>query len=362
MKILRNYLLKEFFSPFILSFLILTFVMLLGNMVKLVDMIINKGVSILLVFELFALYIPDLASYTLPVAFLIAILFAFSRLSSDNEVLAIRTSGINLINIISPFLAFGIVLSLFLFIINDRITSRTHLAAKRALTEVGIKNPAAALEAGTFINSFERYILFIYDINGNKLTNVRIYEPQEGKPTRTIVAKRGEFISLPLEKKIKLKLINGTSDEINPKDPANYYKLQFKTFFMTLNLAGQNREIDIKPKNLTVEELFRKVKELSSQGIETQPLLTEMQKRMAFAASPFIFALVGCPIALALGKGHRKRSSFVAAFIIVLIYFVLILGMEALTLQFSLPAILMWLPDVLCLFWGLILTFRICVY
>lgn len=361
MKIIRNYLLTEFISPFFLALTILTFVMLMGNMVKLVDMIINKGVSILLVFKLFSLYIPHMLSYTLPVAFLIGILFAFTRMSSDNELLAIRTSGVNLWHLIAPFIALGIILSLLLFMLNDRVISRTHLASKRALTEVGMTNPAAALEAGTFINSFERYILFIYDIKGNKLTNVRIYEPQEDRPTRTIVAKQGEFIAIPAEKKIKLKLINGTSDEINPKDPERYFKLQFKTFFMTLNLAGQNREIDIKPRNLTIAELLARIKELSVKGVETHPLITEIHKRMSSSTSPFIFALLGCPIALALGRHHRKRSSFITAFLITLIYFILSLGTEALTLQLMLPPIIMWLPASVCFLWGIILIVRICV-
>ncbi len=333
----------------------------MGNMIKLVDMVINKGVSILMVFKLFALYIPYLASYTLPVAFLVGILFTFVRLGSDNELLAIRTSGINLWHLIAPFVTVGIILSLLLFLLNDRIITRTHLASKRALTEVGLKNPAAALEPGVFINSFERYILFIYDIDGNKLNKVRIYEPQEGKPTRTIVAKKGEFISFPSEKKIKLKLINGTSDEVNPKDPENYYKLQFKTFFMTLNLAGQNRQIDIKPKNLSVDELLSEANELEEKGIEAHPLITEIHKRMAFSISPFIFALLGCPIALALGRHHRKKSSIAVAFFLALLYFILHLGAQALALQLFLPPVIMWVPDIIYLTWGAILNFRICV-
>lgn len=362
MKVIRTYLLKEFFSPFIFALLLLTFLMLMGNMVKLVNMIINKGVSILLVFQLFMLYLPFLLTYTIPISYLIGILFTFVRLSSDNELLAIRTSGVNLWNLIAPFLAMGVVLSLLLFLINDRVVTRTHWQSKKVLSEVGLKNPAAAFEAGTFITSFERYIIFIYEINGNKLTNVRIYEPQEGRPTRTIVAKRGEFISLAAEKKVKLKLINGTSDEINPKNPDNYYKLQFRNFFMTLNLANQNREIDIKPKDMDIMKLSVKSKEFASKGIETQPLVTEIHKRISSSLSPLIFAMLGCPIALALGKHHKKRSSFVIAFLITLIYFVLSLGAEALTLQLYLPATFMWLPDAICLLWGLILIYRICAY
>ena len=78
------------------------------------------------------------------------------------------------------------------------------------------------------------------DQKKNKLYNVRIYEPQgEGKPTRTIVAKSGEFIAVPEKNTIKLKLVDGTSDEPDPENPKNFYKLNFKTYFMNLALDQQ---------------------------------------------------------------------------------------------------------------------------
>ena len=207
MKILRNYILKEFLGPFFVSLAVLTLVMLLGNLIRLADLIINKGVDLLSVAKLFSYLIPALLTYTLPIAVLVAVFLSLGRLSSDNEIIALRTSGISILqSIIIPLLIVGLILSLLLIICNDRIVPHTHFASRRTLSSIGIRNPAAAIEAGTFIDSFSKYIIFIYRIDGNKLHQVRIYEPQANDtPCRTIVAKRGEFLSLPEKGMVKLK-------------------------------------------------------------------------------------------------------------------------------------------------------------
>jgi lipopolysaccharide export system permease protein len=225
MKILRDYFLKEFISPFFMALGVLTFVMLLGNLLKITELVINKGVDIFSVAKLFLLMIPYLMTYILPIAALAATLIALGRLSGDNEIIAIKACGINMLRMLAPILTLGITMSLLLVVFNDRVIPYAHYATRKTLIEVGIKNPTAALEPGVFINSFDKYILFIYHIDGNKLSNIRIYEPQENSPTRTIVAKRGEFIAIPEKKIIKLKLMDGTADEPDPDNPTNFYRL-----------------------------------------------------------------------------------------------------------------------------------------
>ena len=83
MKILRNYFLKEFIGPLFLALGLLTFVMILGNLVKIADLVIRKGVDIYSVTKLFLFLMPYLLTYTIPIASLVAVLLALGRLSSD---------------------------------------------------------------------------------------------------------------------------------------------------------------------------------------------------------------------------------------------------------------------------------------
>jgi lipopolysaccharide export system permease protein len=365
MKILRNYFLKEFIGPLFLSLGVLTFVMVLGNLIKIADLVINKGVDIYSVLKLFLFMMPYLLTYTLPIAALSAVLLSLGRLSSDNEIIAIKSSGINLFSLILPLLIVGIILSLVLLIFNDRVIPYAHFASRKTLIEVGIKNPTAALEPGVFINSFDKYILFIYHIDQNKLSNIRIYEPQgDDKPTRTIVAKKGEFIAIPEKNMIKLKLIDGTSDEVDPEKPDIFYKLNFKTYFMNLNLEQMQDKGKIvkKPKDMTIQELRREISKLNKEGINPIPLISEINKKIVLAFSCFVFILLGSSMAI-ITRRREKSINFGIAFVIVGIYYIMLMGSEALSLQGYLdPAIALWIPNIILGSIGAILTYRLCVY
>ncbi|UCH12381.1 MAG: LptF/LptG family permease, partial [Candidatus Omnitrophota bacterium] len=257
MKILRNYVLKELIGPFFLSIIVFTFALLVGNLIKLANFIITKGVDIISVSKLFFYLLPYLLSYTIPMAMLTACLLAFGRLASDNEITAMRASGISLFRISLPAIVVSLIISLGLIPLNNRLIPKARFVSRRILKEIGIKRPIAYLEAGTFIKAFGDYIVFIYAIDKDKLKNVRIYQPQEGKQTRTIVAEEGEIISIPKKNAIRLKLTNGTSDEPDPRDPENFCKLNFKTYYMTLSTkeAFNPKKLDRKPKEMTLNEL-----------------------------------------------------------------------------------------------------------
>jgi len=178
MKIIRSYILRECIGPFILSLVILTCVFLLGNLIQLTNLVINKGVPLATIGHVFVLMIPVLLGYTIPIACLIGIILAFSRFSSDNEIIALRAGGVHLGRLLIPLLILGIIVSLFSIILNERIIPYAHHEQRKALKNLGSKNPAALLEAGLFINAFDNQILFIHKIDGNKLYNITIYQPQ----------------------------------------------------------------------------------------------------------------------------------------------------------------------------------------
>jgi lipopolysaccharide export system permease protein len=366
MKILRNYLLKEFTGPLFLALGVLCFVMVLvGNLRKIADLIINKGVDPLSVSKLFIFMMPYIITYALPISILIAVLMALGRLSSDNELIAIRTSGINLFGLILPLIITGLILSLSLVIFNDRAASYAHFTYRKTLMEIGIKNPTAAFEEGVFINSFQNYILFIYHVDQkkNRLSNVRIYEPRgEGKPTRTIVAKGGEFIVMPEKNTVKLKLTDGSSDEPDPNNPTNFYKLNFKTYFMNLDLnqASDKGKIAKKSSDMTIEELRNEARRLENEGIDAAPLIAEINEKIALAFSCLVFILIGAPLAV-IARRREKSINLGIAVIVMAVYYPLFIGCEALGIQgYINPQLALWIPNMVLAIAGITLTFKLC--
>lgn len=348
MRILRTYLLKELLQPTLTSLILFTFVLLVGNLVKLTDLLVNKGVSVLSVLEMFGYLIPSLLTYTVPMAILTGTLLAFGKLSSDREILGMRTSGVSLLSIAAPILFVGFLVSVALVPINAQVVPWSHFATRQLLLDIGIRNPTAFLEAGTFIKEFEPYILFIYRVEGNRLHKVRIYEPQEAGPTRTIVAESGEFIPVPEEGRVLLKLYRGSADEPDPKNPTQFYKLEFETYAMNIHLRkGQTPEtLGKKPKDMTLKEMNEERRKLQLQGIDTTPLKIESYRRGALAFSTIAFVLVGFSLGITTRRAQRSIGLALSVVVFLGYYLLSVLGQTLAQKGLLHPALGLWLGNI----------------
>ncbi|MCM8762809.1 MAG: LptF/LptG family permease [Candidatus Omnitrophica bacterium] len=357
MRILRDYILKDFLHSFSLSIIVFTFVLLVGNIIRLADLVINKGVDMISVLKLFFYLIPWLLSFTLPVAALTGVILTFGRLSSDGELIAMKASGISLYRIASPVIMIGIIFSFVAFILNDQISSNASFASRKVIKEIGIKSPAAYLEESTFIRGFENYVIFIYEIRGNKFKNIRIYQPQEGKPTRTIVAESGEINTDPKRNIVELQLFNGTSEEPSPTDPQSFYKLNFKTYFMSLDLNKifKKEKIEKKTREMSINELRDQINQFIAQKIDPTPLYVEIYKKVNMSVASFVLVLIGIPLGI---RAHRSEKSigFGISLILFALYWGAFLGGVALALKGTMPPALgVSLPNAVFLILGLIL-------
>lgn len=350
MKILRKYMLKETVTMFIFSLVIFTFTLVVGNIIRLAELVINKGVDIRLVGKLFVYLIPFLLSYTIPMSMLASVLLVFGRLSSDNEITALRASGINLYRLSFPILVMGLLFSLFLVVLNDIVIPRMHFASRKIIKNIGIKTPASYLEPGTFIKSFKGYIIFINEIDKNTMKGIRIYQPQDNRSTRTIIAERGEFITLENQNGVKLKLTNGTSDEPNPKNPTNFYKLNFKTYYITLNVDEANAPSDYtekKPKEMNFQEIKNDIERLGRYHVDTPSLIAEFHRKISISFACLVFVIVGVPLGIFTRRGEKTIQFAIALGVIVVYYLLMAAGMALSLKNIWSPVFWMYLPNII---------------
>ena len=360
MRILRNYILQECLLPFFIAISVLTSVFLLGYLPQLANRVINKGMSLAAVSKMFLFYIPILLGYTLPIACLITIILTFGRMSAENEILAMRASGIYIRRLLMPLIMVGVILSLTVHLLNDRFIPTAYDAQTRILQETGSQNPIAMLEAGTFINAFDKYIIFIYRIENDRLYGVRIYQPQNNKATRTIIAQEGEFVQVPDKDKLLLKLINGTSDEPDLKNPNNFYKLNFQNSFITMDLSKKQGKREKKPKAMTLRELDEKTQEYKKMSVDASPLITEYQRRLAWSLTPLLFILLGFPFAVITHR-RAKSANILFAVLFAAPYYLLSLACQGLATESVVdPTLAMWIPNIILGIVVLILNWRLC--
>ena len=338
MRIITKYTLKEMGGPFIGALFVLTIILAAGNIIQTADMVMNKGVDVLQVTKVFMYFLPYVLIFTIPISVLAAVLLGFGRLSSDNELTAIRTSGISLRRIIFPVIVCGVLISLANVPLNDKILPESEFAARKLLKTIGMKNPTALLEPGIFIKGFQDYIIFVHNKKGDILEDVRIYQPREGKPTRTIVARTGKITPLPGDKGVQLELMNGFADEISSESPDEFYKISFKDYKMTLNL---NKVVDVdsiqkKAREKSMKELTRDIEAMGT-SVDVLPLRVELHKKLALSFSNLVFVLIGVPLAI---TTHRREKfvGFGLAIVLFLIYWGIMLGGIAFAIRSTIPA------------------------
>ena len=361
MRIISRYILKELGGPFLGALFVSTIILAAGNIMQTADMIVNKGVEFVQVAKIFLYFLPYVLIFTIPISVLSSVLLGFGRLSGDNEVTALRTSGVSIYKVVFPVLICGFIISLFSVPLNDRILPQSEFAARKLIKSIGLRHPAAMLDSGIFVKGFKNYIIFIHSIKGNVLKDIRIYQPREGKSTRTIIAERGEVIPLPEKNSVKLKLEKGIADEISAEKPDEFYELSFEEYHLTLNVQNTIDVVKIqkKPREKSIKELQSDINRFKKDAIEVTPLEIELHKKIALAFSNFVFVIAAIPLAI---STHRREKfiGFGLAIILFLLYWSIMLGGIAVAIRGIIPPWLgVWSADILLSAMGIVLFYRI---
>ena len=379
MKLLRTYCLRELTIPFLLSLALFTFIFLVGNLVKLADLLVNKGVNIFDIIKILLLLLPQIAAFVLPTGTLAAVLLVFGGFAQNNEITAMKASGVNVVRVMIPVMLVSFLISLLALFFVDQIQPWTRFMFREIMNDLVVKKPAAYIESGRFVKDFKGYILRVQKINKSRLEGVTIFQPEEGKPTRTIIAEWGEVISSPDDRTFGLKLYNGISDEPNPDDPSVLYKLHFDTFLlpsMALSETPQQRT-KRKIKDMSLNELILILRNMEQyrenlaskrwDKLEidrdvrslTLEAKAEIQRKISFAFATFSFVLIGLPLAIVTRRGEAVVS-FALSMGIVAVYYILSIWGKTIAVNGILPAVVaLWIPNVLAVAIAVFLMTRV---
>jgi hypothetical protein len=239
-RILPSYILRLHLVPFLLGFGVVTFVFEMDVLFDYLDLVINRGVPAPAVLQLFVLSLGFVIALSVPCAVLIATLMTFGRLSQDNEITALRASGVHVFRAMLPPLGAAGVLAVGLVLFNNYVYPDANHAFASLLVDIGRMRPTVKLQEGVFITDFPGYNLLVQSVNGstNEMRGVTIYQLHAGSPPTTILAKRGFLTYTPDGKTAILELEDGEIHEIPAGEdgPSRYHRLQFRKH--TINIQG----------------------------------------------------------------------------------------------------------------------------
>src|SRR5580765_498965 len=232
-RILSRYILRQHLPPLGYALAALTFAMLVNQVAKQFGNFVGKGLPWSVVFEVFALSIPFIVAMTLPMAVLVAVLYTFSHLAADNEITAMKASGISVSRLLRPVVGGATLVGLIAFLWNDQVLPRSNHELRTLLVDIQRKKPTFQLKEQV-INEVVTKQFFLraarIDPAANTLSDVTIYDLQDPDRRRIIMADSGRMAYNPGGTDLYLTLRDGEVHEIKRSDPEH-----FNRTFYTIN-------------------------------------------------------------------------------------------------------------------------------
>ena len=225
MHLLTRYILKQLFMPFIFSLIIIVFVLFTQFLLRAIDRFIGKGLDIGTIFEYLFLNLGWISALAVPMAVLVAALMAFGQFSEDNEITAMRASGISFTTIVRPALVMGLLISIILILFNSFIMPEMNFKARMLSGDIYRKRPDLNIEPGYFMDDLPSYSMIIKDKEGDVLKDVRIFSKGINETQTSIHSKTGQLSTI--DDAIILDLYDGEIHELDLNDYGNYRRIEF---------------------------------------------------------------------------------------------------------------------------------------
>jgi lipopolysaccharide export system permease protein len=211
MKKLDKLILGTFLGPFLLTFLVVDFILLIVNMLKYFDEIFGKGLGFWIYAELIGYFVISISPMALPLAVLLSSLMTFGNLGEHFELTAIKSSGISLLRAMRPIGIFAVFLTIAAYLSNNYLVPKVNLKTFSLLYDIRMKSPALDIKEGVFYDGIPNYSIKVNQKRDDvRLKDIIIYNhsDQQGNLNLTL-ADSGRMETFFNDSYLKLTLYQG---------------------------------------------------------------------------------------------------------------------------------------------------------
>lgn len=356
MRILDRYIVREVFRHAFLGLIVFTFVFFVPQLVRLTALFVRHTGSGEQIAQLFLAIFPGVLAFTTPMAILIGVLLGLGRMSADSEIIALTALGIGRRRILLPvgvLAATGALFTLLMTLWLGPLSLRTLRSLESELITSQLN---FAIQPRVFEEQIPRTVLYVNDISasGTHWRGVFLAETGGQDGSRLTLAESAIVIATPKQGKLELHLKGGSTHDFERNDPDHYSVTAFGQSDIPMEVTGlmPTKEREVKNDERSIGELAREA------GPNWREARVELQRRFAFPAACFAFALIAVPIGAQPRRGGRAAGSLIAVLLIAGYYLALIMG-TGLAREGNVPPIVgVWLGNILLILAGLILLPR----
>ncbi|MEA5112456.1 MAG: LPS export ABC transporter permease LptF [Geobacteraceae bacterium] len=355
-KTLHLYIFKEIIVPFLLGFAVFTFVLLMGRLINLAELVIAKGVPLGDVLRLLSYMLPSFSFISVPMSCLLAVLLAFGRLSADSEVTAMKAGGISLYGLLPPVIVFATLTYLITTAVTVYALPWGNTSFKSLLYNVINLRVNVSLKDGVFNDDFPGLVIYVakYNQETHLVSGVLIYDERKQEEPATIFARNGLIMTDPGRKSLRLRLLDGGVHR--NRGNSGYQLMKFASYDLSINF---NQASQITPSINETDMSFRELREgMKSKGADARTLrelAIEFHRRLAFPFACFVFACIGIPLGLQ-NRRSGKSTGFSLCIVLLLVYYIFLSAGKTLGQKGTIPpALSMWLPNLVFIAIGIYL-------
>lgn len=337
------YILKSLISSFVLSFSIITLVMMIGNIVKIYDLLFAKGVSLQFMSKIFFDMAVFLSIFTIPMALTIAINFVYGELSNNSEITALRSSGISLARVYFPAFLFTIIIFFMLFYDTSFMVYKSKLSYRKDIASAFKNKIYVGLREKTFYKGPGGFVLYAETVSAN---HKKLYNVFYSKKNSILVAKNAYFQDADFGT-----VINFRDVHIYDKKEGGIEYGKFASYKTTISMDSPKMTgLDSKndPRYMNLNELMAAYKKTHNKDF-----LYKINKMIVFALSVFVMSLIGFSFGITFSRSGKSAGVIASVSLFFVFYILLMIG-ESIFKSYSIIWTI-WLPDFVLLFFGLYL-------
>lgn len=242
---LERYIVRNYIGPFFFSLSMITFVFVMDFIRRYIDLFLNKGVDFFIVLQTFVLSLGYMFALIIPMAVLPATLMTFGNLAAENEITAMKASGISLYRMILPVFVLGALLTGGMIVYNNRVLPESNHKLANLLSDIYKKQPTVEIKENVFIDAFEGHKIFVRSKNDKtgEVGGVRIFEyDSQGVLIKTVTAESGRLKYLEKDHILRFELDSAEIHEM-PKgnNPLTYRRTEMRNY--TTNIQDKDRSL-----------------------------------------------------------------------------------------------------------------------
>ena len=241
-KKLDKLILKSFIGPFVITFFIAFFVLMMQGLWKYLDDLVGKGLDFITICQFLWYACASLLMLAMPIAILISSIMTFGNLGESFELVAIKSSGVSLLRFMRPLIGLTILLCGITFLFANYVIPYANLKFTTLYSDIYVKKPAFDLKEGVFFTHIPNYAIKVgkKDSDGRTIHNIIIFEQNNSIQDNCIVAEKGVMKISDDEKYLEFNLENGYryQERGNLSDSSTEYtRLGFKEFKKLFDLS-----------------------------------------------------------------------------------------------------------------------------